>query len=135
MTPRILAWQRQALSDLEAARLTAAAGLHAQACYLAGQAAEKALKALLLASGEPPPYSHSLPRLLEELQQVGINCAPMEGLPLRQLSRMETESRYPQGDEAPSDRFDSRDSDMALLTAEAALRFVSDQLNPAASRG
>jgi hypothetical protein len=30
MTPRILAWQRQALSDLEADRLTAAAGVHAQ---------------------------------------------------------------------------------------------------------
>lgn len=53
MTPRILAWQRQALSDLEAARLTAAAGLHAQACYLAGQAAEKALKAQRRIHGEP----------------------------------------------------------------------------------
>ncbi|MFM7085538.1 MAG: HEPN domain-containing protein [Cyanobium sp.] len=134
MTPRILAWQRQALSDLDAARLTAAAGLHAQACYLAGPAAEKALKALLLASGQPPHYSHSLPRLIDELQQVGIDTTPLEGLPLRQVSRMETESRYPQGDEAPSDRFDSRDSTTALSTAEATLRFVGDQLNPAASR-
>ena len=134
MTPRVTAWQRQAHSDLEAAKLTAASGLHAQACYLAGQATEKALKALLLASGQPPPYSHSLPRLLEDLQQIGIDCAPLEALPLRQVSRMETESRYPQGEEAPSDRFDSHDSNIALSTAETTLWFVSVQLNPATPR-
>ena len=47
MTPRVEAWLRQAHSDLEVARLTAAQGYHPQAC---DQAAEKALKALLVAS-------------------------------------------------------------------------------------
>lgn len=60
MTPRVEAWIRQANNDLEAAGLTAGQGFHAQACYQAGQAAEKALKALLLAAGITPPYSHSL---------------------------------------------------------------------------
>jgi HEPN domain-containing protein len=41
MTPRVEAWIRQAQNDLDAARLTASQGFHAQACDLAGQAAER----------------------------------------------------------------------------------------------
>lgn len=128
MTGRVGAWLRQATSDLEVARLTASQGYHAQACYHAGQAAEKALKALLLASGATPPYSHSLPRLLDALEQQGLETAPLEGLQLRQLSRMSSESRYPQAEEAPIDRFDANDSSPALAMAEAVLGHVTSQL-------
>lgn len=68
---------------------------HAQACYHAGQAAEKALKALLVASGATPPYSHSLPKLVEMLEQIGLDLGPLQDLQLKQLSRMASESRYP----------------------------------------
>jgi len=44
MTGRSEAWLRQANSDLQAARCTSREGFHSQACFLAGQAAEKALK-------------------------------------------------------------------------------------------
>jgi len=86
MTPRVEAWIRQAQNDLEAARFTAGEGFHAQACYLAGQAAEKA------------------------------------------LTRMNSASRYPQGDEAPADLFDANDSSTALGTAEAVVRIAMTQL-------
>lgn len=61
MTPRVEAWLRQATSDLGVAELTASQGSHAQACYHAGQAAEKALNALLVASSATPPYSFPCP--------------------------------------------------------------------------
>ena len=65
MSGRSQAWIRQAHSDLEAARCTAEQGLHAEACYMASQAAGKALKALPVAAGVTPRCSHSLERLVE----------------------------------------------------------------------
>ena len=130
MTPRVDAWLRQATSDLAVAELTAAQGYHAQACYNAGQAAEKALKALLLASGATPPYSHSLPRLVEMLGLNGLDAAPLKDLRLKQLSRMASESRYPLAEEAPMDLFDVHDSTPALATAGAVIAFVTQALNP-----
>lgn len=128
MTPRAQAWMRQARNDLEAAHVTASRGFHAQACYLAGQAAEKALKALLLAMGITPPYSHSLERLVELLHSQGLETSAFMDLHLKPLTRMNSDSRYPQGDEAPVDLFDARDSQQALDTAEAVVRLAAAEL-------
>jgi len=49
MTRRLHAWLRQAHSDLTMAAYASQGGFHAQACYHCSQAAEKALKAMLLA--------------------------------------------------------------------------------------
>ncbi len=57
MTPRVKAWMRQAESDAAVAKLNAEQGFHSQACYHAGQAAEKALKALIVEAGNPPPIA------------------------------------------------------------------------------
>jgi HEPN domain-containing protein len=92
-------------------------GFHAQACYLAAQAAEKALKALVVAAGVTPPHSHSLERLLELLDRQGLNVEPLRELRLKALTRMSSQTRYPQGDEAPADLFDAQDSEPALATA------------------
>ena len=56
MTPRVEAWMRQANSDWAVAELTAKQGFHSQACYHYGQAAEKALKGLLI------PWTHCRPK-------------------------------------------------------------------------
>jgi HEPN domain-containing protein len=130
MTPRTDAWIRQAQNDLEAARCMAEQGFHAQACYLAGQAAEKALKALLVAAGMTPPYSHSLERLVEMLHQQGLETQPLGQLRLKPLTRMNSESRYPQGDAAPADLFDATDSQVALDTAEAVVTIAASELAP-----
>jgi HEPN domain-containing protein len=128
MTPRAEAWLRQARSDLDASRCMAAQAFHAQACYLAGQAAEKALKALLVAAGITPPYSHSLERFVEMLRTQGLNTQALAELHLKPLTRMNSETRYPQGDEAPADLFDANDSQAALATAEAVLRIAAAEL-------
>lgn len=125
MTPRVEAWLRQALSAQAVARLTAAEGFHAQACYHAGQAAEKALKGLLVACGVVPPYSHSLDRLLEAIKAQGLDTTALELLPLKALTRMNSETRYPQDEEAPADRFDAHDSDQALSLATSVLSFAT----------
>jgi HEPN domain-containing protein len=128
MTPRAEAWLRQARSDLNAARCMAGEAFHAQACYLAGQAAEKALKALLVAAGITPPYSHSLERFVEMLHSQGLDTQDLEALHLKPLTRMNSETRYPQGDEAPADLFDANDSQAALGTAEAVVRIAAAEL-------
>jgi HEPN domain-containing protein len=49
------AWWRQAHNDLELAELARRNGFHAQACFFATQAAEKALKGAILELGGEPP--------------------------------------------------------------------------------
>ena len=41
---------------------------------------------------------------------------------------MNSETRYPQGDEAPADLFDSRDSDLALSTAASVVQLAAAEL-------
>ena len=128
MTGRVHAWLRQAHSDLAMAAYASQGGFHAQACYHCSQAAEKALKALLLALDQEPERTHSIERLLGALELLGIETAPLRPLPLRALQRMTTASRYPDGDEAPVDLFDGRDGALALEVARAVVDFADQQL-------
>jgi len=132
LTARVLAWVRQAENDLAMAEFARGGGFHAQACYHCSQAAEKALKGLLIALGEEPPRSHALERLVDALTAAGLPVDRLRQLPLKSLSRMTTASRDPDGDEAPMDLFESRDCALALETAAAVLRLVQEALNPAA---
>jgi HEPN domain-containing protein len=75
-----------------------------------------------------PPYSHSLERLVQLLREQGVNTQALEGLQLKALTRMNTESRYPQDDEAPADLFDGRDSELALTTASAVVQSAAAHL-------
>ena len=128
MTGRVHAWLRQAHSDLAMAAYASQGGFHAQACYHCSQAAEKALKAMLLALGQEPERTHSIERLLGALELLGIETAPLRQLPLKPLQRMTTASRYPDGDEAPVDLFDGRDGALALEVARAVVDFADQQL-------
>jgi HEPN domain-containing protein len=125
MTPRVDAWMRQANSDWAVAELTAQQGFHSQACYHYGQAAEKALKALLISLGSLPPYSHALERLVDSLEAGGVDVTPIRTVRLKALSRMNTETRYPSDSEAPADRFDAEDSAQARTAASQVMAFAS----------
>ena len=130
MTTRVQAWLRQADSDLAVGQLTEAKGFHSQACYHYSQAAEKALKGALISLGVLPPYSHSLDRLINALEQQGVKSNALQALHIKALSRMSSETRYPLDDEAPVDRFDAKDSAQARTIAESILMFVKSILNP-----
>ena len=101
MTPRVYAWMRQANSDWAVAELTAKQGFDSQACYHYGQAAEKALKALLISLGSLPPYSHALDRLVDSLESAGLDVQPLHELRLKALSRMISETALPERQRSP----------------------------------
>ena len=121
MNSRPDAWLRQARNDLALARLVRDNGFLAQSCYFASKAAEKALKGALLELGIEPPHTHVLNDLVQRLEANGLNTDELSGLPLRGLSRMAIQSRYPLDATPPSELFDPADAEQALTTAAAVI--------------
>jgi HEPN domain-containing protein len=124
------AWWRQAHNDLELSELARGNGFHAQACFFATQAAEKALKGAILELGGEPPHTHVLGQLVKLLAAEGLDVAALAPLPLPALSRMSVTSRYPLDDTPPSELFDDRDSEQAITTAKAVLAWVEQLDQP-----
>jgi HEPN domain-containing protein len=133
MTARLQAWIRQAENDLAMAEFARSGQFYAQACYHCSQAAEKALKGLLIGLGQDPPRSHSLERLVDALADLGLEVESLRALQLKALSRMTTATRYPDADEAPMNLFDARDCDLALGVAKSVLETVTKSLQDADS--
>ena len=133
MNARPQAWLQQATNDLAFAQLARDNNYLAQACYYASQAAEKALKGALLELGIEPPHTHVLNDLVQRLEAAGVNTEAFLGLPLRGLSRMAIQSRYPMDATPPSDLFDPGDADQALSTAGEGLNLVETLDQPAES--
>ena len=119
-------WLRQAQDDLRAARLLQEGGQAAQACFLAQQVGEKAIKALL-AADDRDLRSHSLKALLQELDQAHAQRWQRQA---RVLDKLYAPTRYPDalGDELPADVFGPEDGASALRAAEELLDWASDQL-------
>ena len=117
MNSRPDAWLRKARNDLALAQLAKDNGFLAQSCYYASQAAEKGLKGALLELGVEPPHTHVLNDLVQRLGDNGMNIEQLKALPLRGLSRMAIQSRYPLDATPPSDVFDPADAEQALATA------------------
>ena len=120
-------WLLQAKDDLRAARLLEAGGQPAQACFLAQQVGEKALKALLAAE-DRDLRSHSLTGLLREL---GDQPAQDWQRQARLLDKLYAPTRYPDalGDELPADVFGPEDAAAALEAATALLNWAGGQLS------
>lgn len=132
MNARPQAWFSQAENDLQMASVAVDHGFFSQACYHASQAAEKALKSLILELGEEPPHTHVLGQLLQQLVALGIDAAPFDALPLRLLSRMSASSRYPIDATPPADLFDRSDAQQAITIARSVLSAVTKLDRPEA---
>lgn len=93
-------WLRYAEEDLQTAeRMLEGKGFALRwACYLAQQAAEKAIKAALVSAGIRFPFIHDLDRL-RDLMPSGSQVAQLEG-DLQSLSRWAEAGRYPPEQEA-----------------------------------
>lgn len=92
-------WLRYAASDLDLARVTRPHRvLREGLCFHAQQAAEKALKAVLLAQHTPFPYTHNVKTLLDLLSQDVI--PPLAVQEAASLTDYAVLSRYP-GDLEP----------------------------------
>ena len=121
MNSRPEAWVKQAHNDLALSQLANDNGFLAQASYYASQAAKKALKGALLELGVEPPHTHVLNDLVQRLSQAGVEVSDIEALPLRGLSRMAIQSRYPMNATPPSELFDRVDAEQAIQTARKVL--------------
>ena len=121
MNSRPEAWVKQAHNDLALSQLANDNGFLAQASYYASQAAKKALKGALLELGMEPPHTHVLNDLVQRLSQAGVEVSDIEALPLRGLSRMAIQSRYPMNATPPSELFDRVDAEQAIQTARKVL--------------
>ena len=124
MNSRPDAWLRQARNDLALAQLARDNGFLAQSCYYASQGAGKALKGALLELGIEPPHTHVLNDLVRCLDDAGLDVSALSELPLRSLSRMAIQLRYPLDATPPSDLFDQGDADQALSNTHQVLKIV-----------
>lgn len=120
--PEARRWLAQAEADLAAARTNA--GLHPHVgCFLAQQAAEKAMKAAQLARSGVVARTHSLSQLESMLAQLGITLEGVKTRALRDLERLNVEARYPDAlpDAIPAQYFTSADAEEAITLAAAVL--------------
>lgn len=119
-------WLAQAQDDLRAAQVLQAAGQAAQACFLAQQVGEKAIKALL-AADDRDLRSHSLTALLREL---GAEPAERWQRQARLLDKLYAPTRYPDalGDDLPAAVFGPEDAAAALEAAHALLSWAGQAL-------
>ena len=120
-------WLRWAAEDLVAARHSAADTEVAPrvACSLAQQAAEKAIKALVVSSDLDPPKTHNLLRLARMLAEESADR--LLDVDLEDLTRWAIEGRYP-GD---LDEATSRDAARAVELADQVLAIAQAALEAA----
>ena len=128
MSNRSQDWLRQAERDLEQATDSAAAGRHEWACFAAHQAAEKAAKAVHLASGQEA-WGHVIAELLDGLP------SPTDALPelvdkARALDNFYIPTRYPNGhvSGAPFEHYSGLQSQQAIQYASEIVEFCRLQM-------
>ncbi len=115
-------WMNRARSDLTLAKNRLAGVYLADLCFHAQQAAEKAVKALMIERDIEFPYVHDLTHLLGLLSEAGF-VVPEEILAAKELTRYATFTRYPGLGDRVSDRQYAdglRIADTVVRWAEAA---------------
>ena len=116
-------WMDRARSDLALAR-SRPEGVHlADLCFHAQQAAEKAIKALLIRHGVEFPYIHDLTVLLTLLEDAG-EAVPPQVKPATALTPYAAVTRYP----GIGDRMTEEEYADALEVAETVVRWAQDNL-------
>ncbi len=128
MANRAPDWLKQALSDLGQAEDSRRAGRHEWACFIAQQAAEKAVEALHLHRGQEA-WGHVVAKLLVELPQ--SVQAPKDLIEKgRVLDNFYIPSRYPNShpEGAPFEHYGPLQSDEAIRYAREIVEFVRSQM-------
>ena len=117
-------WWRQALHDMEVARVLHKEGFWDSCAFVCQQAAEKAVKAVWVTFKTPmPPKVHSVGRLAREL---GASEELVDGLD--DLFGDYTASRYPAMDDLlPFESYEQEDSEDRLRKAQSVLQWASEQ--------
>ncbi len=109
-------WLNRARSNLARARVRLADTYLEDLCFDAQQAAEKAIKAVLLYYNVPFPYVHDLGRLLTLLEEAGIPV-PENVRSAEELTPYAVITRYP----GLTEPIEEKQYQQALESAEAVL--------------
>ena len=115
-------WRRQAENDLEFARVAVREQFHAQACFIAQQAAEKAAKSIAYGLGERTVIGHSLVTLIARYADRAPGLRDLREL-AGVLDQYYVPTRYPNG-LAGGVPFEAFGESQATAAVEAAERFV-----------
>jgi len=87
-------WLKRSYSDLKLADVRRKGVYREDLCFHAQQAAEKALKAVLIHRGVKYPFSHDLGVLVRFLKDAGV-VVPIEIQEVARLTRFAVAARYP----------------------------------------
>ena len=114
-------WLRRARSDIAVAKVgrTTSDVLYQDLCFHAQQAAEKALKALLVQREKDFPKTHSIVELIKRVRGDGVNV-PSEVNDATGLTRYAVQDRYPGLTEDST----AEDYDKAMGLAERVVAWV-----------
>ncbi len=123
-------WWQQAVEDLHTAEMLANAERHYACAFFCQQAAEKALKALLIESlRQPVPPTHTLPTLGQAL---GVPSSLMSAL--RRLNLAYITTRYPDAANGiPAQMYDEETSAVHLADARKVVAWIRERLGPGAT--
>jgi len=119
-------WLKQAERDLDDARYAFSGERYNLVCFLAQQAAEKAIKAYLYLSGEERVFGHSVADLLSRASS--HNSAFDTVSRARTLDLYYIPTRYPNGIPGglPYEAFDREEGEKALALATSVIDFVKE---------
>jgi len=119
-------WLEEAEDDFNAAADLARLGRYAKACFLSQQAAEKALKALLIAKAGRYERTHSVYALLLAAEKYGIPIPPELKEAGEELDRHYVLSRYPNAWPwgPPHVHYRQKDAESCLKNAKSVLEYV-----------
>ncbi len=118
-------WLQQARQDIDDAQYNQAGSRYHLTCFLAQQAAEKALKAYLYAQGETMVWGHSVADLARQAAAYDDSFEALIGAG-GGLDRHYIPTRYPNGlpGGLPAEAFDADDAEKALGRAQRIIRRV-----------
>jgi HEPN domain-containing protein len=128
-------WLTQAEYDLRAAQTNADSELYAYACFIAQQAAEKALKAILYAYGARQVLGHSVADLSRQAAKKDKSLEPLTAQAAK-LDRFYIPTRYPNGlpGGIPAEVYDRADGDEAIQLARQVVDTVKKSFAAQAKR-
>ncbi len=122
-------WLQQAQADLAAARWNAQGGFYSVACFWSQQAAERALKAYLYASGKPRVKGHSVVELAKECARLDEEFKAL-ATQIAFLDRLYIATRYPNGlsDGVPAQVYQVDEARTAIQLAEKTVTLVERKI-------
>jgi len=128
MAERSADWIKQAKRDLEMANIARESGFYEWTCFIAQDAAEKAVKAVYQLQGGAA-MGHGIGSLIRGLEEK-VHPSGEIVKSARMLDGFYIPSRYPDGlmHGSPADHFDMEDADGAIRSAGEIVRFCENLL-------